>query len=142
MSFTSTNRIKKYKQNPELVTNDIASAIDELQAGSASWDVVTGTSQQAVVNGSYITNNGSLVTVTLPATAAVGSVVRVAGLGAGGWKIAQNAGQTINKSGSATTAGTGGHLDSANRYNAVTLLCVTANTTWNVIASEGSPTLT
>jgi hypothetical protein len=35
------------------------------------------------------------VVVTLPATPSVGDIVRVNGLGAGGWRIAQNDGQTI-----------------------------------------------
>ena len=40
--------------------------------------------------------------MTLPATAAVGSRIRVSGMGAGGWLVAQNAGQSV-KFGTATT---------------------------------------
>ena len=62
--------------------------------GGITWNEVTGTSQAAAVDNGYICNNASLVTVTLPDTAALGSVVAITGKGAGGWKVAQNAGET------------------------------------------------
>lgn len=110
--------------------------------GGITWNNVTGTTQAASINNGYIANNAALVTVTLPSTAAVGSVVRVAGAGAGGWRIAQNASQLINFGTTVTTTGTGGRLDSTNRYDAVELLCVTANTTWTVISSVGNINIT
>lgn len=71
------------------------------QPGSAgpgvTWEVVTGTEQQAAPDTGYLANNASEVVVTLPVSASlsVGDVVQVSGVGAGGWKIAQNAGQSI-----------------------------------------------
>lgn len=59
------------------------------------WVDVTGTSAQAVSNTGYLANNTAQVTITLPASPAVGDIVRVSGVGTGGWKIAQNAGQSI-----------------------------------------------
>ncbi len=59
------------------------------------WVDVTGTSVQAVSNTGYIANSPSQVTITLPASPTEGDIVRVTGAGAGGWKIAQNAGQSI-----------------------------------------------
>lgn len=106
-----------------------------------TWNNVTGTTQSAAVNNGYITNNAGLVTVTLPSTVAVGQIVEVAGSGAGGWRIAQNASQVINFGTVATTTGTGGRLDSVNRYDAVRLICITANTTWTVISSQGNITI-
>jgi len=110
--------------------------------GGISWSEVTGTSQAAAVNTGYITNNAGLVTVTLPDTAALGSVVRVAGKGAGGWKIAQNAGETIYwDESTATTTGVTGYLQSSDDYDAVELLCITADTDWLVISSKGNITV-
>ena len=60
-----------------------------------TWQAVSGTSQQAQPNNGYVAANAGLVTITLPGSPAVGSIVRVSGAGAGGWKIAQNAGQSI-----------------------------------------------
>jgi hypothetical protein len=64
-------------------------------AGGLSWQVVSGTAQQAQPNTGYLLTNDAQVTLTLPASLNVGDVVRVSGNGAGGWKIAQNAGQTM-----------------------------------------------
>jgi hypothetical protein len=59
------------------------------------WQVVAGTSQQAQTNNGYIANSATLVTITLPASPNIGDLVRVSGAGTGGWKLAQNAGQSI-----------------------------------------------
>ena len=107
-----------------------------------SITVVTGTSQAMSVNNSYIANNASLVTCTLPSTAVIGSVINVGGLGAGGWSIAQNTGQQIYFGSKATTAGTSGSIASNNQYDNVTLQCVVANTTWVVQASQGNMLVT
>ena len=64
-------------------------------SGVLPWQVVSGTTQQAVPNTGYILTNASQVTVTLPVSPNVGDVVRVSGVGAGGWTIAQNAGQFV-----------------------------------------------
>src|SRR5262249_17833926 len=64
-------------------------------AGGLSWQVVSGTSQQAQANTGYLLTNDAQVTLTLPASLNVGDVVHVSGSVAGGWKIAQNAGQTM-----------------------------------------------
>ncbi len=144
MAFSSTQNLDTYKNNIEILgdkTPSLKTLFDELQAGAFNADAVIGTAQQAPANASYIANNAGLVTVTLPTTAAVGSRVRVIGLGAGGWRVAQNASQLVHKSGTATTTGTGGSVSSSNRYNAVELVCVVANTEWDVVSSEGTLTL-
>jgi hypothetical protein len=111
------------------------------------WTEVTGTSQSAAVNEHYLTNNASLVTVTLPTTAAVGDMLTVQGVGAGGWKVAQNASeQIIWQAGGTdgvheTTIGTGGSLASTDRYDAIVLICIVANDTWLVHHAKGVITL-
>lgn len=106
-----------------------------------TWNVVTGVSQSAAVNNGYFTNNASRVTVTIPDTAAVGDRVIVSGYGAGGWTVAQNAGETVTIGNQATTAGTGGSLSSTNRYDAVELVCVVANTEWRAVDFGGNITV-
>lgn len=100
--------------------------------------VVAGTSQAMAVNNSYVSNNAGLVTLTLPSTAAVGSVMQVSGLGAGGWKIAQNAGQLIRFNSAVSTTGVGGSLASTAQSNSVTIQCVVADTTFVVTAVSGN----
>jgi hypothetical protein len=61
----------------------------------------------------------------------------VQGKGAGGWKIAQNAGQTIHFGNVDTTTGATGYLASTNRYDSIQLLCITANTDWAIMTTQG-----
>lgn len=98
---------------------------------------ITGTSQQAVVNTRYIANNASLVTITMPTTANVGDQVLIRGKGAGGWKLAQNSGQTIHGA-SDTTTGTSGYLQSQTSRDTVSIECTTANTDWTIIGNRGT----
>lgn len=104
------------------------------------WTAKTASFTAAANNG-YIANAATLVVVTLPTTAAVGTTIRVAGMGAGGWKIAQNTGQQINFGSMPTTTGTGGSLASGNQYDAAELVCIVANTTWVVVSSQGNITV-
>lgn len=110
-------------------------------SGGITWNEVTGTSQGASVDNGYICNNAALVTVTLPDTAVVGSVVRLGGKGAGGWKLAQNASENIRFGNTITSTGTGGYLSSTDDYDAIEVLCVTANTNWVVVSSIGNITV-
>lgn len=105
------------------------------------WNEVTATSENMLVNNGYIANNVGLVTLTLPATAALGTIIRVAGKGAGGWSIAQNAGQTIHFGTLSTTPGAGGSLASNDDKDCVELLCITANTDFEVLSSIGVMTI-
>jgi len=108
-----------------------------LNSSPVVWREETGTSATFVANEGIIANNAALVTLTLPATCAVGEVLEVCGKGAGGWRIAQVAGQTIHFNSSDTTTGAGGSLDSTIQYNAVKLLCTIANTDYTVLTSLG-----
>lgn len=101
-------------------------------AASFSWSVVSGTTQAMAINKGYFSNNAGLVTLTLPTTAAVGDMFKVCGLGAGGWKIAQNASQLIHAGSSVTTTGIGGSLASTNAFDAISFVCAVANTTFCV----------
>lgn len=107
-------------------------------SGGITWTEVTGTTQAAAVNNGYVLNNAALVTITIPDTAAVGDVIEIVGKGAGGWRIAQNASESINYGIDSTTTGTGGQVNSTNRYDSARLVCITANTTWNIISSIGN----
>jgi hypothetical protein len=60
-----------------------------------TWVNVTSTSVQAESNKGYLANNAAEVVVTLPAAPAIGDLVQISGAGTGGWKLAQNAGQSI-----------------------------------------------
>ena len=96
--------------------------------GGLPWIGVSGTTQACDVNHGYITQNAGLTTYTLPAIAAIGDTVRIQGLGAGGWVLTANTGQTIQVGSSATSSG--GTVASTNRYDCIEVVCIVADTTW------------
>ncbi|MCK9591885.1 MAG: hypothetical protein M0Q91_07745 [Methanoregula sp.] len=112
------------------------------QAGTiAVWTEVTGTTQAIAINTAYIANNAGLVTLTLPATVPVGSVIRIIGKGAGGWLIAQRANQYIFMNGSTTTTGITGSLASTATHDCVELVCTVADVGFTAISSMGNLTV-
>lgn len=115
------------------ITNAANSVTVSVAGGGITWNTVTGTTQAAVINNGYFTNNAGTVTVTLPATAAVGSVVEVAGQGAGGWTLAANTGQTIIFGNVATSSG--GSWSSTHQNDTIKVVCQVANTTWQVTSA-------
>jgi len=123
----------------QMVGIDSNGQLGALSSFPITWSEVTGTSQTASVNSGYIANNVALVTVTLPTTAAVGSVVEVVGKGAGKFKVACNAGELIYFGGSVTSSG--GDITSDIQYGAVKLVCITADTNWVVSSSSGNFTI-
>ncbi len=99
-----------------------------LPAGGVSWANISGTTQTAVINTGYVIGNASQTTVTLPVTAALGSIVAIQGKGAAGWILAAGTGQTIQVGQTAST--TAGSVTSAAAFDAIQVVCITANTTW------------
>jgi hypothetical protein len=63
--------------------------------GTFLWQHVTSISQQAQPNTGYIADSPFPVTITLPPTPNIGDIIRVSGVGGGGWKIGQNDGQSV-----------------------------------------------
>lgn len=107
-----------------------------------TWSEVTGTSQSMAVNNGYILSNALLVTVTLPLISPLGSILNIVGKGAGGWLVAQNAGQSINLGSSTTTVGVAGSLSSTNQFDSIELVCTVANTVWTQVnAPQGNITV-
>ena len=124
------------------ITNAAGSITLSAAGGAYSWNEITTTSATMVASNGYIANNAALVTLTLPATSSVGDSIYVAGKGAGLFKVAQNAGQSISISGSTTTVGAGGSLTIVNQYDSFQLLCITANTGWMVLSGpQGALTI-
>jgi hypothetical protein len=120
--------------------NTVTIAADSPTSGF-TWNEITGTSSGVLVENGYIANNSSLVTLTLPATAAIGKTMAFLGKGTGLYRIAQNAGQTIHFVASSTTTGAGGSLTAVEQFDGLTLVCTTANTDFTVISSSGNFTV-
>jgi hypothetical protein len=97
---------------------------DGAPGADVNWVDVTNTSQEAQSNTGYLADNAARVTITLPASPAIGDLVRISGAGAGGWTIAQNAGQTIRTQGIPTGS------------NVWTLQAGTGYQAWTSVASS------
>lgn len=119
------------------VTNG-AGSITIAASGAEGYTEVTGTSAALAVNAGYIANNAALVTLTLPATAAIGDVFYIVGKGAGLWRVAQNAGQTIYYGDKVSTAGTGGYIEATHARDSLKIVCVTADDDFQVVSSVGN----
>lgn len=102
---------------------------------------VLSTSASAAINTTYITNNASRVVITLPTVAAQGSVIMIIGKGSGGWRLAQNAGQTIYFGLLQTLLGILGSVTGLNARDVVQVRCITANTEWQVVSYIGTLTI-
>jgi hypothetical protein len=110
-------------------------------SGGIVWNNVTGTTQSAAVNNAYVTSSSSATTVTLPATAAIGTIFAVQGAGAGGWTLNYGSGQNIQM-GNLSTTTTSGSLASTNQFDSVALVTIVANTTFAVTSAVGNLTVT
>lgn len=102
-----------------------------------AWIATSDPTVQMEVNTGYTVISGS--TLTLPALSAVGEWVELNGHL---YTIAQNAGNTIYFGGIGnSTTGTGGSLSSTSLNSSIKLRCVTANSSWDVVAEVGTFTI-
>ena len=115
-------------------TNQI---VFDVIGGGVTWSREAGAAIAAVQGHGYVNTNVALTTITLPLTAALGTVIEVMGESAGLYTIAQNAGQNIQFGNLSTTVGVGGSLEATGRYAAIKLICRIPNLTWSVIANVG-----
>jgi len=122
------------------IVNSFNGATGSVLADAVTWSVIA-VDTTAVVNRGYFTNKSTRLIVTLPDTAAVGSVLRVSGMTAGGWRIAQNASEVIHFGKTDTTTGTGGYIESTLARDSVELICCVADNEWNVVSSIGNITI-
>lgn len=120
-------------------TNDYGVKWAAASGGGITWTTLSATtSVTGSADNGYITDNASMVTITLPLTASVGKIIKVAGKGSGGWRIAQQVGQVIHFGVFDSTIGTSGYLQFQHMYDSVELLCITANTDYLVLNSFGN----
>jgi hypothetical protein len=63
--------------------------------GLLSWFVASGSSSNAQPNKGYLFTNAAQAVLTLPASPALGDIIRISGVSSNGWIVAQNAGQSV-----------------------------------------------
>lgn len=109
-----------------------------------NYVTAAGPTQALANNTTYLATGSTLVSFALPtspATSPVGSIIKIIGVGLGGWRITQASGQQVIYNTAATTAGTGGTLSSVYHTACLEMVCTTANTTWTVTSSPSTFTI-
>lgn len=123
------------------LTNGVTGILPPANGGILPYTEITSSPQAITPNNGYIANMGTLLTFTLPATAAQGTRFEIIGKGAGFWNITQGAGQTIHQGATSTTTGVGGTVTSSQQWASALFVCITANTDWAFVSSTGTITL-
>ncbi len=123
--------------------NYVTGSGSTLTIGWFKWNPVSGTSQQIAIKNAYVTQNSAQTTYILPVTAAIGDsfLLTSDSTATAGYKIAQNAGQSIIMSADVTTVGVLGSLVVANK-NTLIVSCVNANTVFIVDFASNRADLT
>ena len=124
-----------------------------ITTGNGQWKTVGGgaantgltwandaTTTNAESNNGYIITSGDQV-FTLPTASDVGDIMEFVLHGGTSWKIAQNASQSILDNAVTTTVGVGGSIESSAEGQTTKLLCIIANTKWQVTSSVGGLTV-
>lgn len=104
-----------------------------------NWSTVVADTQ-ALPNSGYNTNSSSRISIILPITSEVGDIVEIAGMGSGGWKIVQTAGQFIVFGDVQTTVGPNGYVESTNAGDTIRLVCQSDSSRWEVLSAVGNLT--
>jgi hypothetical protein len=107
--------------------------------GGLTWSEITDATKTMVAGEGYVANRGTAITFTTPAVCAIGDIVAIANVGAGLPVLTAASGDTIKVVASTTSAG--GTLTATEQYDAIEIICVTANTTWVARAMTGNWTI-
>jgi hypothetical protein len=121
-------------------TSGSGSTITITSAGTP-WTNISTSQPLFVSNGYFCVSPGGALSLSLPATSAVGAIIEVALAGATSFTITQGAGQQISLGNASTTAGVGGSLTSTQQGDTVRIVCRTANLLWVVMSGMGNPTI-
>jgi hypothetical protein len=114
-------------------------------SASTTWIDQLSTPVTMTTRTGYTSDAGaSLITFTLPTSAAIGDTIEIQGKGSGLFVIAQAASQQIFMGNVSTTPGIVGSLASTLQYDYIRLKALTtgATSTWSVCGSQGTFNLT
>lgn len=124
------------------ITNASNSITISVTGGGLAIATISGTTQAAAVNTTYIALNSGQTTLTLPAVYAVGEIVALVGATAntGGWVVQTATGDTVRVNNATTSAG-GTVTCTAVAGQCIELICDVANSSW-IMTSTSSVLLT
>lgn len=104
--------------------------------------IPAGTTSVSLAGGmTYGLHATTLTTCTLPATnPAEGTLITIIGVGAGQFKISQNANQYITSGNATTTVGTGGYVQTTTNNSTITIRYMDTNK-WQISSANSAPTI-
>lgn len=105
--------------------------------GLVSWNLISVNTVGLANNGYIAISPGGALTVSLPATSAVGDIFELVLDGATSWQLTQAAGQQVRLGALTTTLGAGGSLTSTGQGDYIRLVCRVANTIWTAVGYTG-----
>lgn len=146
---TSTGNVQQVSglgSSGQVLTSSGAAALPVWATPTANYfptSIVVVDTQALAVNHIYVSADVTdPVDYTLPASSAVGSIIRITGIATGnGWTVVQDTDQYIQLGSSSTTVGAGGSLASTNANDTIEMLCVEADLGWVVLSSVGNITI-
>lgn len=103
-------------------------------------------SEQITAGPHIVSNNigyiasGSMIQImyVLPITCPLGFQFKIVGKGGGGWRLTQNSGQIVYLGSSQSTPGVTGFWESSGVRDTVEIVCIEANTQFQIISSVGN----
>lgn len=101
-----------------------------------TWQVVS-IPTLMTANTGYIVNSAGNIIMTMPAAAAVGTIIEICGISFGNWIMALNVGQSIKYNSSTAITS----ITSTNPTDTLRIVCTVANTEFIVLSGEGNPTI-
>jgi len=104
------------------------------------WFPALGAAQALAANRGYYTTIGAVTAFTMPLLCPVNTVIRIQGASAGGWTLELAAGQTIVFNNIVfTSPGAGIKVTSMEPTNGLEMVCIVANSTWQILSVKGNP---
>lgn len=123
------------------ITN-AAGSVTIAASGGLTWQTISASQALVASNGYICISPGGALSLSLPATAAVGTIIEVVLAGATSWTLTQGAGQRVFMGNVSSTLGATGTVASTAAGDSIRMVCTVANTTWYVISSIGNINLT
>lgn len=106
---------------------------------STVWSRISTNTAMSINNGYICVSPGGALLLSLPAIAPVGSLIEVTLAGATSFQINQSLGVSINFNTFTTTAGVLGNVKTVDASGcSIKMVCITANTVWQVLSSNGN----
>lgn len=121
------------------ITNSAGGIQIDALGGSLTWTVEAANAGLVVGHG-YGSNKAGALAFTLPASAAVGSVISIIGM-INSWNVVQNALQTIHIGSAASTTGIAGSISSTNAGDCIELVCLIADKDFYAVSVQGNITV-